>query len=293
MVRLPREDRRATHLLVIPGCRRSDPAGDVVQCDVAREAVSDVLDALRRTGVDERCAIAPAGPWRRRRPWARIGPSGPHRASPDDGIVWDVVVERALDDSRSSWSYYAFLCLATTIAAIAVLTDSSILVVGAMVVGPEFGPVAALAVAAVLRRRTLAVHSLRLLLLGFAAAIAFTALLAVLARLGGWIQPADLLTERPLTGFIWRPDRWSVVVALLAGAAGVLSVTAGRASALVGVFISVTTVPAAGNLALAVALSVPAELRGSAAQLGLNLTCMALAGTLVLAVQRIGTRHRR
>jgi hypothetical protein len=60
--------------------------------------------------------------------------------------------------------------------------------------------------------------------------------------------------ERPLTGFIWRPDRWSAVVAVLAGCAGVLSQTAGRANALVGVFISVTTVPAAGDLALSVAL---------------------------------------
>ena len=46
-----------------------------------------------------------------------------------------------------------------------------------------------------------------------------------------------------------------VVVALLAGAAGVLSVTAGRTNVLVGVFISVTTVPAAGNLAVALALA--------------------------------------
>jgi uncharacterized hydrophobic protein (TIGR00271 family) len=126
--------------------------------------------------------------------------------------------------------------------------------------------------------------------LGFAVAIAVTAGLALLADAAGWIGPEDVVRPRPLTGFIWTPDRWSFVVALLAGAAGVLSVTAGRSSALVGVFISVTTVPAAGNLALALALRVPEEMRGAALQLGVNLAGMVLSGTAVLAVQRVLTR---
>jgi uncharacterized hydrophobic protein (TIGR00271 family) len=122
--------------------------------------------------------------------------------------------------------------------------------------------------------------------------MAATAVLAVLARAAGWITAQDLAAARPLTGFIWRPDRWSVVVALLAGAAGVLSLTTGRSSALVGVFISVTTVPAAGNLALAVALWVPGEMRGAALQLAVNLAGMLVAGSALLAVQRVLTRPR-
>ena len=43
-------------------------------------------------------------------------------------------------------------------------------------------------------------------------------------------------------------------MAVLAGIAGILSITARKSSALVGVFISVTTVPAAGNIAVAIAL---------------------------------------
>ena len=73
---------------------------------------------------------------------------------------------------------------------------------------------------------------------------------------------------------------------MLAGVAGTLSLTAGRTAVLVGVFISVTTVPAAGNLALALALADPSELRGSAAQLVINLAGMIAAGTLVLVLQR-------
>jgi hypothetical protein len=55
----------------------------------------------------------------------------------------------------------------------------------------------------------------------------------------------------------------------------------------VGVFISVTTVPAAGNLALALGTWAPSEMRGSAAQLGVNIAGMVLAGVVVLVLQRL------
>lgn len=286
-------DRRVTHLVVLRGAAVR-PDGDVVTLDVAREAASEVIATVRALGVDGsdgRGGIAieqvDAAPSRSARAAERAAPG-----SPDDGIVWDVVVDRARDDARSSWSFYAFLCLATTIASVAVITDSAILVVGAMVVGPEFGPVSALAVALALRRARLARDALALLATGFATAIAATGALALLARAAGWVVAADVSRRRPLTAFIWTPDRWSFVVALLAGAAGVLSLTAGRSNVLVGVFISVTTVPAAGNLALALALWVPGEIAGSAAQLGVNLVGLTLAGTTLLAVQRVATRPR-
>ena len=206
--------------------------------------------------------------------------------APDDAIVWDAVLDRAYGEARGSWSFYAFLTLATTIASIAVITDSSILVIGAMVVGPEFGVVAALAVGLASLRRRLILQSLSLLLKGFGFAIAVTVLLALLARAAGWISLDDVEGPRPLTGFIWRPDLWSVVVAVLAGCAGVLSLTAGRSNALVGVFISVTTVPAAGDFALSLALGATEQLAGSATQLGINLVGLTVAGVVTLLVQR-------
>jgi uncharacterized membrane protein len=72
----------------------------------------------------------------------------------------------------------------------------------------------------------------------------------------------------------------------------VLSLTAGRTQALVGVFISVTTVPAAGLLGAAIALGAWGEVGGGAAQLGINLVGMTFAGVLVLLLQRAFTRIR-
>ena len=281
-----------THVVVMPGAAVS-PEGDAIAFDAAREAVSHVLEGLRDLGFDadrDDCVVSLAevdAPSRRAALAERAAPG-----SPDDAIGWELVLGKARADGVPSWSYYAFLTLATTIAAVAVVTDSAILVVGAMVVGPEFGPVSALAVGLVLRHWWLARDAVRLLALGFAAAIAVTAVLALAARGVGWVTTEDLLRPRPLTSYIWRPDRWSFVVALLAGAAGVLSLTAGRANALVGVFISVTTVPAAGNLAVALALWQPSEISGSALQLAVNLVGMTVAGALVLTAQRLLTRRR-
>jgi uncharacterized hydrophobic protein (TIGR00271 family) len=292
LVRLLCADPRATNIVVVPGAAR-DPVGDLVTADLAREGASEILGRLGRYDVQHAGGITlseiSAAPSDNAQAAEQAAPG-----APDDGVVWDIVLEHARGDARPSWSYYAFLTLATLIAGIAVVLDSPVLVVGAMVVGPEFGAVSAAAVGLALRRPRLAADAARLLLYGFAVAVALTALLALVARGAGWIDPGSLAGPRPLTQYIWRPDRWSVVVALLAGCAGVLSQTAGRANALVGVFISVTTVPAAGNLALAVALWAPSEIGGSAAQLIVNLLGLTVAGVATLLVQQqVWRRVRR
>jgi uncharacterized hydrophobic protein (TIGR00271 family) len=284
-------DPRVTGLVVIPGAARR-PHGDALLCDVAREGASDLLRELERLGVNEHGTLAletvDGAPTRRARLAERAAPG-----APDDGVVWPLVAQQAWEGVRPTWSFYVFLVLATTLAAIAVVLDSSVLVIGAMVLGPEFAPVAAVAVAVVLRQPRLLLAAVRQLLLGFAVAVVAVVLVALLARLAGWVALADLLAPRPQTTFIWNPDRWSFVVALLAGAAGVLSLTSGRSNVLVGVFISVTTVPALGNLALGIAFLETSEIGGSLAQLGLNVAGLVVAGLVTLLVQRLVWRSVR
>ncbi|MFI7064235.1 DUF389 domain-containing protein [Kribbella sp. NPDC050124] len=278
------DDPRVTSIVRVQGAAHR-PAGDMIECDVTREAMSEILSWLKQQGLYDDGAVAmssvDAAPSRNAQAAEKAAPG-----APDDAVIWDAVVDQAYNEAGGSWVYYVFLTLATMIAAVAVVTDSSILVVGAMVVGPEFGVVAALAVGLFLRKRGLTERSLSLLVKGFVFAIVLTTLAALLARAVGWIDVADVTADRPLTGFIWRPDKWSAVVAVLAGCAGVLSQTAGRGNALVGVFISVTTVPAAGDLALSLALWVPDHIGGAAAQLGINLAGMTAAGVVTLVLQR-------
>ncbi|MFJ6698222.1 DUF389 domain-containing protein [Streptomyces sp. NPDC091272] len=261
-----------------------DPAGDLVEFDVAREGANSVLDGLRALGLKDSggitveqldLSISSAA--------EKAEQAAP--GDPDDAVVWDELVARTAAEIRLTWAFLAFLALATQIAAIGALLDQPILIVGAMVLGPEFGPVAAICFGVMSRKPRLVGAAVRTLFLGFGVAVLITMACAAAGRLLGWIQPA-MLDSRPLTDFIIHPDRWSLVVALLAGVAGILSMTAGKSSTLVGVFISVTTVPAAGNLAVAVPLGHWNEVSASLIQLGVNLAGMLIAGTLTLFVQR-------
>jgi hypothetical protein len=60
-----------------------------------------------------------------------------------------------------------------------------------------------------------------------------------------------------------------------------------KTSTMVGVFISVTTIPAAGNLSLGIAFWAGSEIVGSVEQLVLNVSGMVLAGFVVLLYQRL------
>jgi uncharacterized hydrophobic protein (TIGR00271 family) len=95
--------------------------------------------------------------------------------------------------------------------------------------------------------------------------------------------PGDV---RPLTEFISNPDFFSFFVAYLAGTAGVLSLTSAKSGALIGVLISVTTIPAIANIGVATAYADWAELGGAAAQLGVNLVALVLGGLARLTAQR-------
>ena len=265
--------------------------GDLVLFDVAREAANPVLDALRDLGVVGAGSIAITE-------GVEVLGDSAVRAElrspghPSDGVVWDEVENRARDDARLSWSFLAFLLLATLIAGAGRYLDQPILIIGAMVVGPEFAPLSALCVAVVRRRPQLLAPAVTTLGAGFALAIVVAWAAWGIANLAGAIDPV-LATTGAQTDFIVKPDLWSFIIALLAGCAGILSLTSAKSSALVGVFISITTVPAAATIALTLAVGAWDEAAASAIQLGMNLLGIVVAGIATLFVQTaLSRRHR-
>ncbi|WP_024802554.1 DUF389 domain-containing protein [Nocardia sp. BMG51109] len=262
------------------------PVGDVVTANVAREAANDIIARLRGLGVHHRGSIEiqQVPTWLSRSGFeAEIRCPG----SASDSVVWADVAQRSYEATELNWTYLSFMTLATVIASIAIISDSQVLVIGAMVLGPEFGAIAALGVALVRRRYVLGMLAIRTLVLGFVAAIVATLVLALIGRALGWITLDDVVGPRPGTAFIYSPDKWSFIVALVAGAAGVLSLTSAKATALAGVFISVTTVSAAGNIALGAAFGVGSAIAESSLQLLVNIAGMALAGWGTLALQNV------
>ena len=283
VVELLHADEAVSSLAVLRGVS-VDPPGDVVLADIAREGVNPVVDRLHEMGVTDEGTIhiEPVQAWLSRR-----GLEAEKRTpgSSADSVVWADVTQRAYEESELNWTYLSFMTLATLLASIAIVLDSQVLVIGAMVLGPEFVPIAALGLALVRRRKSLFGRAARTLLLGFATSIVLATLAALLARWLGWVDIGDITGRRPDTEFIYSPDRWSFVVAVIAAAAGVLSLTSAKVGGLSGVFISVTTVPASGNVALGLAFGAWDEVRGSGLQLVLNLSGMALAGWATLALQ--------
>ena len=195
------------------------------------------------------------------------------------------------DEGILTVSYLAMTTVAIMIGAVGILTDSPVLIVGAMVVGPDDGPLAAITFPLHRRRPRKARQALRTLAARYLAGLTGAVLLTGAVQLFGNIPAAYELGLRPLTSFVTRPDGWSVTVAILAGVAGMLALTEAKARTIVGVLISVTTIPAASNLAVRLATGRWAELGGAAEQLAVNFVLLVAVGLVVLHVERFFGRR--
>ncbi|MGZ8814892.1 MAG: DUF389 domain-containing protein [Mycobacterium sp.] len=282
IVEVLRGEVGVANILLYPGVAL-EPVGDEITADIARECANSVIKKLKEIDVQHRGAIT-------LEVLDTVLSTRAHKAEdeaegdPADALIWDELIGRTREESTLSVTYLLFLTLACLLAAVGVVTDSTITVVGAMVVGPEFGPLAALSVALVRRRLDLARRASLALLIGFPLAMVITALGTVGAQAAGWLS-LDSVKQLSEVDFIFQVGPLSFVVALLAGAAGMLSLVSARSAALVGVFISVTTVPAAGFAVVAAILGDWDVAAKSALQLAVNLVGIVVAGVLVLVLR--------
>jgi uncharacterized hydrophobic protein (TIGR00271 family) len=260
------------------------PEGDLIEADIAREAADEIVDALCALHLDRSggitlealdTALSDAA-------------DAAEEAAPGEGadaVVWQELLGRTGEESRWNLTFQAFLVIACLLAAVGVVTDSAVTIVGAMVVGPEFGPLAAIAVGLVLRRRDLIGRAGVALLVGFPVSMAITLGAALLGSVTGVFDPSAIVDNHEVD-FVYQVGVASFVVALLAGAAGMLAMTSAKSAALVGVFISVTTVPAAGYAMVAAVAGRWDRTGYSLLQLLVNLLGIVLAAAVVLLVRR-------
>ena len=280
--------------LTVAGGRVHRPSGALLLFDVPLEAANGLLQDLKALELHRRGSIA----------LFRVDTMLSDAAdlaeelaegSPVEAVVWDEVADKVGQEVHFSASFAAFMVVAVLIGGVAVLTDSPVLVIGAMVVGPEFGPLAAAMLFLHRRRWREAGRAFATLLAGFGLAGAATVAFALVLRVTGQVPAGYSAGNQQFTAFISNPDVFSVLVALLAGVAGVLSLTEGRSGTLIGVLISVTTIPALADVAVSMALSNFDEMRGAALQLGVNLASLLLVGLVTLSVQEklLQRVHRR
>jgi uncharacterized hydrophobic protein (TIGR00271 family) len=272
------------NLVVLVGVARK-PDGDSIDFDVITAEANRVIDELRRHELDRRGSIV----------IENIDTSISELAAQAERLepakanfspIWEEAEARIRERGTYRPSWFVLLAIAGVIGAVGILTNSQILVVGAMVVGPEYGAMISVALGIDKRDGDPIRRGLNALLLGFALAIVVTLVFSLVIRAFDLQPRAYELGIRPVADLIDSPNAFSVIVAVLAGVVGVVSLTEARASTLIGVFVSVTTIPAAADVGLSIAFWEWSEARGAFLQLLVNVVILIVVGAIGLAVQR-------
>ena len=285
---LLRADESVCNLTVLPGAVEK-PSGDLILCDVPREMASVFVHELRSLGVESEGAIL-VEPIVTAVSDAAEEAAERARGEEADAVVWEQVEEETAESAALTTTFLAFMVLASLIAAVGIYLDNPILIVGAMCVGPEFGPLAGLCVAVVERRSKLALRSASALAIGVGAGVLAAFILTAVLRAWGADEAGAVGAVAEL---IASPDQYSVIVAACAGIAGMLSLSTAKSGPLIGVLISVTTTPALAEVGVAAAEGNGESLSGALAQLLVNIAIILVTGTATLYLQRLGFRRRR
>jgi len=279
-----REEPAVMNLTVHPGAV-SNPDGDAVQFDVLHGAANEVIGRLRDAGVDRHGSIALENvdasiSALEDRVKARRG------RFQEFTPAWAEVEARIGLEGTFPPSWFGLMVIAGLIGAVGILTNSQILIVGAMVVGPEYGSILSLATGVTRRDAARVRQAAAALVTGFTLAVIAALLLSLIVRGAGLTPKAYSEGIRPVSDLINTPNWFSFIVAALAGIVGVISLTEARSSTLIGVFISVTTIPAASDIGVSVAYGGWHEAWGSALQLLLNVTVLTAVAIFGIPVQR-------
>jgi uncharacterized hydrophobic protein (TIGR00271 family) len=258
------------------------PEGDVLECEVVREASNDVFAALLAIDVDRELVISIV----QVEAIANRAVRHVEAAAPGydaDALPWPIIEADARLAAEPSATFFVLMALAAVIAAIGIVVDSAVLIIGAMIVGPEYGPMTAVAIG-IHRRKRYGRTAAGVLVSGLAVAIIAAAAFALMARLFGESNEVFEPTSRFFTAFVTDPNAYSAVVAFVAGVAGTIALARSQATVVAGVLVSVTTIPAAAAIGVGMAAGQWGDATDGAIQLAINVAAILVAILVTLAV---------
>jgi uncharacterized hydrophobic protein (TIGR00271 family) len=251
--------------------------GVVLAADVLPAVADQVMQLIRQWGVEDADYLLTRQ--------EVVAPNPPHGHLTGGGeFAWIEVIGEARTHSRPLGRYLTLMGVAAVLAAIGVITNNPILIVGAMAVSPDLLPICAACVGIVAGRFRLARRALVTLLLGIGLTWAVSAAVAWGLQAVGILTGGFQVHDTALHGLA-HIDYSTILVALAAGVAAMLSFET-RAAAAVGVAISVTTIPASAFFGVSLGLGEVSVSWGAAGVLAVNVSLLLLSGTVTLAVQR-------
>lgn len=183
--------------------------------------------------------------------------------------------------SSPGFDYFLLVILSCSIATFGLITDSSAVIIGAMLVAPLMSPILGLSLASVAGERHIFKHAIVALLEGVILAVLLSAVLGWIAR----ALPFDVLIELP--GEIiarTHPTPFDLGIALAGGAAAAYALAQPRLSAaLPGVAIATALMPPLCTVGIGISLNNPQVALSALLLFFTNLAAISFAGIVVFA----------
>jgi len=254
----------------------------VVSFPLPTNAVEPVLDQLHAVGIDETAytIVLEASTVISERFDAFAEEYA--EAEAPERIAREELTSKARDLAPSLTTFVIMSIISAVIATAGLLLDSPAVVVGSMVIAPLIGPAMAASVGTVIVDHELFAEGVKFQVIGVVVSVLAAAVFAWVTKTVQLIPPFTDVTAIPEVQKRLAPDFLSLVVALGAGVAGALSLTAGVSSAIVGVMIAVALIPPAATVGIGIAWGLPFVSLGSGVLVLVNLLSINLAALVVL-----------
>lgn len=242
-----------------------------------QQAVMDALQSLLATADDTRILVLPVEATLPRLEEESREDEKQSSVTRSREELYQKIVSGAKLDSN----FMYMVIMSTIVAAIGLLEDNVAVVIGAMVIAPLLGPNMALAFATTLGEGKLLWSALKSNIAGLFIALGLSILIGFVWPLNFDSHELMMRTDVGMDG---------IVLALVSGAAAVLSLTAGWSNSLVGVMVAVAILPPTATLGLMLGSGNYQHALGAALLLAVNIVCVNLASNITFLLKGIKPR---
>lgn len=197
------------------------------------------------------------------------------------GVSREVLLEDVSKGVDLDSNFLFLVVCSTIVAAIGLIEDNVAVVIGAMVIAPLLGPNLALSFGTALGDTALMGRAAATNLVGIALCLLISAGI-------GYFWTGDLVSDE-----LWSRTRVSfevIVLAIVSGAAAVLSLTRGISSVMVGVMVAVALLPPATTVGIMLGAGNFSASLGALLLLSFNIVCVNLSAIVTLRVRGVRPR---
>jgi len=242
-----------------------------------QQAVMDALQSLLATADDTRILVLPV-----EASLPRLEEDSPEEEKQSSVTrSREELYQKIVSGAKLDSNFMYMVIMSTIVAAIGLLEDNVAVVIGAMVIAPLLGPNMALAFATTLGEGKLLWSALKSNLAGLLTALTLSVLIGFIWPLNFDSHELMMRTDVGMDG---------IVLALVSGAAAVLSLTAGLSNSLVGVMVAVAILPPTATVGLMLGSGNYQHALGAALLLAVNIVCVNLASNITFLLKGIKPR---